>query len=84
MARVSEEFLDRALFNERPAVHHDYSVSCLGGYAHVMGDEKYRHSTLVTKALQKVEDLRLDRDVKRGRRFARDKQRGVARERDRD
>ena len=45
-----------------------------------MGDQHQRHAALALQAAQQIEDLRLDRDVKRRGGFIGDQQLGVARD----
>ena len=50
----------------------------------VVGDEHDRHLVLLAERLHELQDLRLDRDVERGRGLVGDEQLGVGRQRHRD
>ena len=82
--RASEQRGDVALLHDLPGVHHGHPITHLGDDAEVVGDEDDRGPGLVAQVAHEVEDLRLDRDVERGRRLVGDQEFGFARERHRD
>ena len=84
MLRIGKQRLDRRLFDDASGVHHGDAVGHLGDDAEVVGDEEEREPEALLQIAQQVENLRLDRDVERGRRLVGDEQRGPAGERDRD
>ena len=84
MLRVIEDVVERPLLDHPPGIHHDHAIGDVGHDAEVVGDEDHAGSGLVSQLAQLVEDLRLDRDVERGRRLVGDQQLGRARERHRD
>ncbi len=73
MQRVRKELVDRRAFDDLRSVHDRDMVGHLGDHAEVMRDEQNRHARLGLKLAQQVEDLSLDRDIERGRRFVGDK-----------
>ena len=68
-----------------PAViqHHDL-VGHVGDDAEIVRDEQDRHAELGLELLHELQDLRLDRDVERGRRLVGDQQGRPAHQRHRD
>ena len=84
MARPLEQRVHVALLDDAPAVHDDDAVGDLGDDAQVVRDEQHPHADLAPQLVEQREDLRLDRDVERGRRLVGDQQRRIARERQRD
>ena len=79
-----ENLVDRAVLDLAAAPHHDHVVGHLRHHAHVVGDE---HDGGVQVALQlahDVENLRLDRHVKRRGRLVGNQQRGLAGQRHRN
>ena len=67
MQRLLEQLGDRRFFDHLGAVHHDDPLRGLRDHAHVVGDQQDRHPELCLQLVQELEDLRLDRDVERGR-----------------
>ena len=76
-----ENFLGRAALHDLAVLHHAGAVRHLAHDAEIVRDEQHRHMQLALQVLQKVEDLRLDRHVERGRRLVGDEQIGLVRER---
>jgi hypothetical protein len=79
-----EERRHRRLLDHRAGIHHGDVVGHLGNHAHVMGDEQDRHPHLGLQPPHQVEDLRLNGDVQRRRRFVRDQKLRRADQRQRD
>jgi hypothetical protein len=77
----AEELEHRSLFDDAARVHHDHARRELGHDAEVVRDEHHAHLQFVLELAQQVEDLRLHRDVERGRRLVGDEQLGLAGER---
>ena len=84
MRRRREDPIDWRLFDDPPGVHHRDPVRHFGDDAEVVGDEQQRQMKRSPHLTQQVEDLRLDRDVERGRRLVGDDERWFGRERKRD
>jgi len=84
MGRVLEHVEHAPLLHHLPGVHDDDAVRDLRDDAEVVRDEEDAHPELVLEVPEQAEDLRLDGDVERGRRFVRDEEIGFARDRDRD
>nr|WP_272268838.1 hypothetical protein [Rhodococcus sp. Rp3] len=55
--------------DDSAAVHHSYSVADVTDRGQAVPDEQVGQIELALKLFEKVEDLRLDRDVERGYRF---------------
>ena len=83
-ARRANSVAHVALLDDAARVHHDDAVGDLGDDAEIVGNEQHRHADLALQLVEQVEDLRLDRDVERGRRLVGDQQHGIAGERHRD
>ncbi|MNI50796.1 hypothetical protein D3C73_1054850 [compost metagenome] len=66
------------------AEHHHRAVGDLGDDTHVVGNEKHGHAAIGLQFPNEVEDLRLDGDVERCRRFVSNEQFRAAGERHRD
>ena len=66
------------------AKHHEHIVGDLGDHAEVVRDEDDRHAAVVAQLAEDFENLRLDRDVERGRRLVGDEELRIAREGHRD
>ena len=69
-----EHALDLALLDDLAALHHADSVGELAHDAEIVGDEQHRHAEPRLRVLQQLQDLRLHRDVERGRRLVGDQQ----------
>ena len=69
MLRIAEEFVDWGFFYDFPRIHDGYSVSHRSNDRKVMGDQKHPHLTFPLSRSQVLQDLRLDGDVQRSRRF---------------
>ena len=84
MPRVAKEIVHGRLLDDPSGVHHRHTVRHFGDDAEVVGDQKQRKLEARFQIAQQVENLRLDRDVERGRRLVGDEERRVAGERERD
>ena len=70
---------------DHPArVHHVDPVRVPRDHAHVVRDQQHRHAEAILKVIEQCEDLRLDGDIKRGRRLVGDQQPRLAGQRHRD
>ena len=70
---------------DHPArVHHVDPVRVPGDHAHVVRDQQHRHAEAILEVVEQREDLRLDRDIKRGRRLVSDQQLRLTGQRHRD
>ena len=69
MQRRVEKRLNRRDLDNTPRIHHGDPVSHFGNHAHIMADQQHREPVGRAKRAQ-VEDLRLDRDIKRRGRLA--------------
>ena len=74
MGWIGEEGLRRAEFHEPTGVHHGEAIGEACHHAQVVGDQQHGHAELGAQASQELEDLRLDRDVKRRGGFVGDQQ----------
>ena len=72
MLGVFENVLAVADFHDLPQVHHGNPVADFFDYGHVVRDEQVRQAALGLQGHQQVNDLRLDRHVKRRHRFVGD------------
>jgi len=84
MLRLREEVVGGALLEHLSRVHHGDPSRHVGDHAHVVRDEHERHAARALQFAQEVEDLRLDRDVERGRRLVGDQESRIAGDRHRD
>ena len=84
VARLFEQRARRRLLDDPARVHHGDVVGATGDDAEVVGDQHHRHESLALLLLQQIEDLRLHRDVERGRRLVGEQQLRAAREGNRD
>ena len=76
--------MDLADLGDAAGVHHGDAIRRLGDHAHVVGDQHHRGAVPAGQILQDRNDLRLDRNVERGRRLIGDHQRRLGAERERD
>ena len=81
MARTGEETFARRFFDDLPGVHHADALRHLRHHAQIVGDQQHPHAAFGLQAAQEIENLRLDGDIKRGRRLVGDQQARLARER---
>ena len=72
MARIAEQLAHRRLLDDPSGVHHRDPVGHLGDDAEVVRDQEEREAQPLLQVAQQVENLRLDRDVERGRRLVGD------------
>ena len=79
--RGGEDFARLAPLDDLAAIHDADPVGHLPHDAEIVGDEQHRHVELGLELEQEVEDLRLDRDVERGRRLVGDEEIGFVGER---
>ena len=84
MERVLHHVAHRADLGDAAGIHDGDPVRRLGDHAHVVGDEHDGGAVLAPEALQERDDLRLHRDVERGRRLVGDDELGLGAERERD
>ena len=63
-----------ARLDDPPGVHHRDPVAQAGDHAEVVGDQQHREAESLLQVGEQLEDLRLDRDVERGRRLVGDQQ----------
>jgi hypothetical protein len=78
-----ENLACRRAFDDPARIHDGDAVAHARDDAEVVRDEQHAHAGLALDVLQKLEVLRLDRDVERGGRLVGDQQRRIAGERDR-
>jgi len=84
MGEVLEDGRGRSGLDDTAAVHHEQSVDRACHHAEVVADQQQRHAARLDQVADQVEDLALDRDVERGRRFVGDQQVGAAGQRHRN
>jgi hypothetical protein len=82
--RLGEDLLDRAFLHLVAAVHDHNLVGDLRDHGHVVGDEHHRCARLALQPVDQRQDLGLDRNVERGRRFICYKNARLAGQRDGD
>ena len=81
---VLDHVAHRADLGDAAGIHHRHAIGGLGDHAHVVGDQHHRGAVLAAELLQQRDDLRLDRDVERGRRLVGHDQARLGAERQRD
>ena len=59
-------------FDHLSCVHHRYALRQVADHAQVVGNQHHGHGELFLKALQQIQNLRLNRDVQRRGRFVGD------------
>ena len=74
VAGVVEYVLQRAALHDAAPVQNHDLLGDVGDHAEVMGDHQNRHAELGLQVTDQFQDLGLDGDVKRGRRFVGDQQ----------
>ena len=79
--RLREDARDRPLLDHLAGAHDVDAVGEAADDAEVVGDEDHRHAEPRLQALQKLQDLRLDGHVERGRRLVGDQDVGIVGER---
>ena len=84
MPRLGEHLSCRAGLDEHSRVHHVHALAHSGDDAEVVRDQDQRRVPLDDQLAEQAENLRLDRDVERGRRLVGDQQLRLAGERHRD
>src|SRR5258708_1804444 len=72
MLRTPKHIRSRTPLDHPTCIHHGDVVAHFGHDAEVVRDQNDRHPEPLAKLLDELEDLRLDRDVERGRRLVRD------------
>ena len=84
MTRGPEDLRDGRDLDQLPGVHHPDAVADLRDHAQVVRDQHDRRPEPPTQIAEQVEHLRLDGDVQGGRRFVRQHEGRLVRERGRD
>ena len=84
VVRAREQVSHRRFLHDLAAVHHDDARRRLGDDAQIVRDEQNRRAEALLQIAEQLEDLRLDRDVERGRRLVGDDERWIQDERHRD
>ena len=69
MGRGRERGACQAFLHDTATIHHRHAVGMAGDDAEVMGDQDKTDIVVLAQARQQGEDLRLDRDIERRRRF---------------
>lgn len=69
MKWMGEYIADRSDFRELSEIHHGHAVGNVADRRDIMGDEEVGQASLPLKLHESVQDLCLDRDVERTRRF---------------
>ena len=80
MQRRADHGAHRADLGDATGIHHRDAVGRLGDHAHVVGDQHHGRAVLAAEPLEQRDDLRLHRDVERGRRLVGDDQLGFGRQ----
>jgi hypothetical protein len=76
-----ENIIDRTDFDDAAPLHDGDAVAELSGAAQIVGEEEERQVEALAQIAEKVEDLRLTRDVERRNRLVGDDQLGIEAER---
>ena len=76
----TEDCGSRTSLDDLPGIHHGDVVAELGRQREVVGHEEYGEVLGLAQLTQEIDDLRLDRHVKRRRRFVGDEQTRVTRQ----
>ena len=84
MMRAREQLIDRRVLDDLAAVHHDDTRHRFGDDTEIVRDEKNGSTEAMLQVAQQLENLRLDRDIERGRRLVRDHERRIHDERHSD
>ena len=66
MLRIVKNIAGQPLFDDFAVFHHTDAVRNLAHDGQVMGDKQHRHAHVAFQVCQQVENLGLDRDIKRG------------------
>ena len=74
MVRIGEQVARRVRLHLLAGILDDDAVGGFGDDAHVVGDEHEPHAVFALEPQQKIEDLRLDGHVERGRRLVGDQE----------
>ena len=69
MARIGIELLARRDFHDAPEVEHDDLIADVLDDGEIVRDEQHGQSKADLQIAQQIDDLGLDRDVKRGDRL---------------
>lgn len=69
MLGPSEDILERAALHHLAAVHDDDFFGNVGDHPEIMGDQQHRHAQLLLQLEHELQNLGLDRHVKRCRRL---------------
>ena len=84
MRGTLENVAGRTPLDDLAVLHYADPVGDPPHDAEIVRDEQHRHAEVALELRQKLEDLRLDRDVERRRRLVRDQEVGPVRQRHRD
>jgi hypothetical protein len=84
VARIVEYCPNGSTLNGVPHVHHQELAADLSRKPQIMGDKDQRQPELLLEAAKQLEDLRLERDIKIGRRLVGDDERRAAGQRQGD
>src|SRR5215831_16879889 len=78
MLRIVEDIHRRTDLYNLTGVHYRNIVGNFGNHSEIMRNQNHGEVELFAKVVEKVEDLRLDRDIQRSRWFIRNQQRRAA------
>src|SRR5260221_3643495 len=84
MQRPAEDLIDAAGLDDLPGIHDGDGGDDAGDDAEIVGDQDDRHVELALQRREQMQDLRLDGDVERRRRFVGDDELGPAHQRNGD
>ena len=71
-------------FDDAAGVHHVHAIGVTRHHTEIVRDDDQRDAAVAGQRLHQFQDLRLNRNVQRGRRLIRDDQLRIARQSDRD
>jgi hypothetical protein len=69
MQRISEKLCGIRLLNDSSGIHYSHLMSPFGDQAQIMRYQDHGHAHLLLDLAEEFQDVRLDRDIERGRRF---------------
>lgn len=78
---IAENLADRPFFDDPAGIHYRDAMGDFGDHAEIVGDKEHGHAALALQFEEQVENLRLDRHVKRRCWLIGDQQRRIAGER---
>ena len=66
MQRATQEFARGSEFHDLSGIHHRHAIRDVAHDAKIVRDEKYRHAEALLEVAEQIQNLRLNRHIKRG------------------